>query len=278
MEQYSLGILPPTYFDHPSPLASSTYQLKQSIALYPSTPLNAASSKLFDTWIPAPAPPLFKYSNDPLIPVQYYSRIIFLYAPRIAVAAMLWYFRGHDDRMYRGLPAGFLGADNARLRDLNLTQRQNQNGAGGEALDSPNSSDSLGSRRILSPNRLALSPTPSRPRSISPDSSNASLRGHEVPGWTSPVLCTIPLASSVDQQEHFIKKFFEEVEKRQFNYPSKQFELEWTGRLDDTMRFGGSNPNLGYKLGSLEGVWEGGFLVSVTSDVILVDFIIDQII
>ncbi|CAG8652042.1 10301_t:CDS:2, partial [Acaulospora colombiana] len=218
-----------------------------------------ASFKLFERWIPPPTPPLFKYSNDPLIPVQYYSRVIFLYAPSIAVAAMLWYFRGHDDRMYRGLPAGLLGVDNSRFGDLRTPQRRNPNGAGGETLDSPTSSDSLGSRRVLSPNRLALSPTPSRPRSISPASSTTSLR-HEVPGWTSPVLCTIPSASTTDQQNHFIRTFYEEVDKRQFNCASKQFELEWTGRLDDTMRFGGSNPNLGYKLGSLEGVWEGGFL------------------
>ncbi|PVF92594.1 hypothetical protein CPB86DRAFT_176159 [Serendipita vermifera] len=258
--KYSLGILPPTYFDHPSPLASSTYQSAHSAPLYPSTPLNATSSKLFEKWIPPPAPPLFKYSNDPLIPVQYYSRIIFLYAPSIAVAAMLWYFRGHDDRMYRGLPAGLLGVDHSSFGDPRPSQRRNPNGAGGEALDSPTSSDSLGSRRVLSPNRLALSPSPSRPRSISPASSNTSLHGHEVPGWTSPVLCTIPRASSLDQQAHFIRTFFDEVEKRQFNCASKQFELEWTGRLDDTMRFGGCNSHLGYKLGSLEGVWEGGFL------------------
>ena len=102
-----------------------------------------------------------------------------------------------------------------------------------------------------------------------------ALRDHH--GWTTPFLFAIPPEIQVDasdfvpqqrpSQPRLNKVFRNALWKRGFNVASRQLEQEWTRRLEGQMRFQGPGPGSGvgasngFIPGSLEGTWEGGFLV-----------------
>ncbi|KIM23899.1 hypothetical protein M408DRAFT_332090 [Serendipita vermifera MAFF 305830] len=236
--KYSLGILPPTYFHHPSRRNPSHYNHQPSpISEEPYPLTTSSSSSRYTAWITPLKPPIYKYSADPLVPVPLYARTIWVYQPSMAVAALLWYFRGVDE------------ASDGQSD----TEEQHHH---------KTSPDSINSGQ--NPVTQSTTTNNSSPFARSSMSSYFSPVQTQTRGWTTPVLFAPPVAATGEEAYQAVmnKRYRNELYMRGFNAPSRQLETEWVRRLEGQMRFNGPNPNpiTGFVPGSLEGTWEGGFV------------------
>lgn len=245
--------MPPTYFNHPSRLNPSHYKhqpLPTSIEPYPLSP--SSSLSCYTAWLSPPKPPIYKFSADPLIPVPLYARAIWIYEPSLAVAALLWYFRGVNE-------VGISSPDTDKD-----TESDNDDYHPSKASPSPPISSNNTRPSIPNSDSSHRSPPSSSSSYFSPIQAQAR-------GWTTPILFNIPHAGPAISQITVNKRFRNELYQRGFNASSRQLETEWVRRLEGQMRFNGPNPLTGFVPGSLEGTWEGGFAVSTLSHHYTVD-------
>ncbi|KAG8813743.1 hypothetical protein FRC17_001444, partial [Serendipita sp. 399] len=88
--KYSLGILPPNYFHHPSALDPNHWLHQVPPSILRPFPLNPYTSSRYSSWILPLEAPVYKYSSDPLHAVTLYGRTVHLYQPSLAIGALLW--------------------------------------------------------------------------------------------------------------------------------------------------------------------------------------------
>lgn len=249
-----------------------------------------------------------------------YARMTYFYPPSLAVAALLWYFRGtqaQDASTATGSSNTSTGSpcedqeiysplDNERMEHIatRVGRRNNTGASGHKNGDTTPSSSSSAS--TTSPTQFNYPPWPStnlnrasslgttQSRSFhSTTSSTYQAAGADMYGWSSPIIFSIPvetdtpsippsMTASLSQsqcapgtsghpavpskpQYELTRGYRNRLWRRGFNNASRQLEQEWARRVEGKMRFegpgGGTTAPRGFIPGSLEGVWEGGFLV-----------------
>ncbi|KAG8771970.1 hypothetical protein FRC16_005768, partial [Serendipita sp. 398] len=206
--KYSLGILPPNYFHHPSALDPSHWLHQVPPSILRPFPLNPYTSSRYSSWILPLEAPVYKYSHDPLHPVTLYGRTVHLYAPSLAVGALLWYFCGGSTNGsgMKGESGGSsrVGSDdeddeeNAENNEGNHERRVQEE----EDENMRDVLDSVLPRDITTSPDPVGSPVPTFSVMMNKTTTSLgsvfnlipALRDHR--GWTNPILFSIPPAPS----------------------------------------------------------------------------------
>ncbi|KAG8829978.1 hypothetical protein FRC17_005683 [Serendipita sp. 399] len=204
--KYSLGILPPNYFHHPSALDPNHWLHQVPPSILRPFPLNPYTSSRYSSWILPLEAPVYKYSSDPLHAVTLYGRTVHLYQPSLAIGALLWYFCGSRGAG-RGSSEGSSSHSSHRSSDIDEEEERKSENEDDEGREEEENTrdvlDSVLPRELTStsPDSMLLSfPSSSTLPSPSIFQLIPALRNQR--GWTNPILFLIPPAPAHSLPSH----------------------------------------------------------------------------